>query len=320
MNVVAVHTYAGSILLGARLANMSVSASLAVDNYGVNIQRKNFPDVAVHVDPSNWPALDLRNSIVMGHPPCSCFSLANSKRFSDPLLDPKFKDTRLLIEYAVEGRAAGFALESVQQSEQHVRGLFSQIAAANKYHFQIQSVDYAAWVPQRRKRVWYVWAKRPCSFTPPPVNGPRLRDTVKQDTADFVSIIANRWNDVSARMQREGLNPVEVVKTAAAGSLLKSLQMRGNAFDIAKKFGVSRAHRFPVVLDPNGVAPVLMYDSCWLYDGGLLPRQDYCAIMGFPRDYELTSGPRGGCLEWLSRGVVPQAAAWLITQMQEALA
>lgn len=321
MKVLTINTYGGSLLLASKMAGYEIVGSCETDGYGVAVQRDNFPDVPIHPTKADWPVFDLRSVVVIGHPPCACFSVQNNKRFADPLLDPKFAQTRDLLDYSLNRSARAVLIESVMQSVPHTEAFFQNLARQHGYLFTRVEMNYSSWVPQNRRRIWSVWHRKPLNLDDSLnylLRPPKLKSVVRQDTADYVSIIRNR---IVAVAQKAAAYPMDWISYLRGdhgyGNLARLLTGAKcfenlNSLEIAKKLGVSQMSRMPIVLDPDGLAPTLLYDSCWIYNGGILCTQDYLSIMGFPREYKLRSGPRGGCLEYVSRGVVPGAAAWLL--------
>ncbi|TXH47712.1 MAG: DNA cytosine methyltransferase [Desulfurellales bacterium] len=324
MKVLTINTYGGSLLLASRMAGCEIVGSCETDGYGVAVQRDNFPDVPIYPTTGTWPQVDLQQVAVIGHPPCACFSVQNNKRRTDPLLDPKFQATRDLLDYALSRKARAVMIESIAQSVPHTEAFFNNLARKYGYLFNRIEMNYSLWVPQNRKRVWSIWSRRTVDLSSLYylTRSPRLSSVVKQDTVNYVSIIRNRVTAVAQKASLIGLDLSAYWNGKHGYGNLARLLTREKRFEnltsleIARQLGVSQISRMPIVLEPNGVAPTLMYDSCWVYNGGLLCQEDYAAIMGFPREYKLRSGPSGGCLEYVSRGVVPAAAAWLLDRIQ----
>jgi hypothetical protein len=83
------------------------------------------------------------------------------------------------------------------------------------------------------------------------------------------------------------------------------------AWNLEGIFGV----KMPRFLDPAGWATTLLFDACWFIHGRPLLLEEYNLIMGFPKDYQWPdsySDPR----VYLSKGVCPPVATWILRQIQ----
>lgn len=324
IKLVIINTYTGSLLIAAaQKPEYRVLMSLEGQGYGAKIQRLNFPTTAIYETKDRWPRMDLHDAVVIAHPPCSCFSAQSKKKgLTD---DPKFQDTLDVIEYAIGHRgcrASALMIESVVASKEPTELIFAEYARSRGYHMTRVELDYSRWVPQERTRLWTVWSRRQVDLEKPPGRGPMLADVlnVKRE-GEIINWQRNRMESIRAklvgRMSARKLNSY-LRGEKGFGSLAKVMTAPGEELsgltiaEAANFMGISYTSRVPRVLDPGGLAPTLMFDSCFLYDGELLRVVDYKRIMGFPDDYVLRNGPRGGPLEWLSRGVVPAAARYVL--------
>ena len=66
------------------------------------------------------------------------------------------------------------------------------------------------------------------------------------------------------------------------------------------------------VLDPAAFVNTLLHASWWYCQGRLLTPGEYRALMGFPRDYLMPGKAEPKFREYLSKGVCPPVAAWLL--------
>lgn len=69
-------------------------------------------------------------------------------------------------------------------------------------------------------------------------------------------------------------------------------------------------------IDPNGLVGVLQGISWWYIDGANLPEIGFKRLMGFPDDYIFPEGAiRNDIRTYLSKGVIPQVATWVLEQV-----
>jgi hypothetical protein len=72
----------------------------------------------------------------------------------------------------------------------------------------------------------------------------------------------------------------------------------------------------PSVLAPGGYTPVLLGSSLWFYGGAPVSKEGYCAIMGFPPDYIFPEDHHYGVRTFLSKGVCPPVATWVLDNIR----
>lgn len=79
------------------------------------------------------------------------------------------------------------------------------------------------------------------------------------------------------------------------------------------------ASRVPRALDPDGFAPVLLSDSVWFYKGVYVTKDQYKALMGFPPDYVFPTPYGKELRKYLSKGVCPPVATWVLRTLLDQL-
>jgi DNA (cytosine-5)-methyltransferase 1 len=166
------------------------------DKHSQETYRRNFRDNhPVHGDVrefSDNPDLIPEHDVLLAGFPCQPFSIAGvSKKNSlgrphGFLCDTQgtlFFDTARIIAHH---RPAAFLLENVKNLETHDKGkTFSTIMNVLRnelgYHVQARVISSAAWVPQKRQRIFIVGFREPTKFDLPNLNlpsaegGPKLR-------------------------------------------------------------------------------------------------------------------------------------------------
>jgi hypothetical protein len=75
----------------------------------------------------------------------------------------------------------------------------------------------------------------------------------------------------------------------------------------------------PSVLAEYGFTPVLLGSSLWIYRGKTVSKQGYCGIMGFPQDYIFPPDKHYGIRTFLSKGVCPPRATWVLDNLRQHL-
>lgn len=333
MRVITINTYAGSLLVAARAANFPVDYSLEDSDFGMSLQRANFPDLKIVKDPRYWPDVDLYDHCVIAHPPCSAFSNQNNSDKDRGVDAGAFKCTTQVLDYAMSHRARVVLVESVVGAYEGAEAV--HVAYANRYgyslyRFLVNSASFG--VPQWRPRFWAAFVN---SLTPgwPVYYKPtyrKLKDVMVPENAldsagslDYETFAA--INKQLGVLTRENV-PRELVREILAGrrgfGQLPGL-IGGKEKKRYEPGGFQSKH--VRLLDPEGVATTLLLDAHWifpceqpdeptmirwrrLYDVELL------RIMGFPDDYKIPFKEEKKLKVYLSKGVCPPVAEWFLRQ------
>jgi hypothetical protein len=116
--------------------------------------------------------------------------------------------------------------------------------------------------------------------------------------------------------------------TRALGAVLFDYKYRTatstaqDKWEMFKKYIGGFASGTMCYLDPNGLAPVLMGGSHWYLNGRNVSEDAFSAIGGFPEDYLFPETPRNYRRQqrmFISKGVMPPVAAWIIEQVHNHL-
>jgi site-specific DNA-cytosine methylase len=305
--VLTINTYAGSLLLGAKMAGSEVIASLEDSRFGVECQERNFPDLKIHV--GSWPSMDLSDVSVIAHPPCSAFSTLTLGGKNKGTGSDAFKCTINAIEYAGKNGAKDLAIESVMKAAEGARELHESMAKKYGWNiFRIFQNSVTFGVPQWRNRFWVIFSKsKQLVIRHRPVIK-RLKE-VLDDVPGIEDKAFKRQSDI---LIEHGFDPSKIYTQPPWGHLRKSL---GVPIEKLKelmwtKFSVNQF----VKLDPDNFAPVVVGSANWLWKGKPLSLENWKRIMGFPPDYWM---PDKKVRTYLSKGVCPQVASWVIRILQE---
>lgn len=337
-----INTYAGSLLIAAKRAGVGVIASLEDVAYGTQLQAENFPELKGRLvgARANWPDLDLSRSMVIAHPPCAAFSMQQtSNAAANRGVDAeKFKCTKDVMEYSLSHRAAVLMLESVPLALEGARATHDEFAERHGYDvYRILQNASTFGVAQNRSRFWVVFVRRDAGLRPwltkpewPPVSiGDVMDQTTEEELADMVGQPARKLALLRSKFIEAGLTEAQADEVIRgdhgpgrswkhAARILGLKIEKQTCKDLGRFFGRYEAQQ-TCVLDPAQPAPVVMWNSQWVCRGRGLCVAEYKAVMGFPRDYKMPRHERGGADDprpWLSRGVVPQVAEWLLRHAQ----
>lgn len=334
MNCLIINSYAGSLLVAAKQEGLRVIASMEDAGYGIGSQKLNFPN-EVYVDKEPWPESlgDLTDAIAIMHPPCSCFSLQGSN--ANPVTrgtdSEAFKCTRKAVSYVMERSIKGFAIESVPATLEGARSYHNEMASKhgyNIYRVLLNAVTFG--VPQWRTRFWAIFIRKDAAsekmwFHHRPVYrtvGEVLESVKPTDVIPGVERDYQKWRE---RLSTHNIPLDRVLNQENAYGSVPYLSARYLGWDLggsksAVEYKFVEQYHFSkfssawsIQLNPGGFTPTLMATSGWWLDGRPLTRSEYCAIAGFPTDYRFDK-PRE-IQAYLSRGVAPPVARWIIQQL-----
>ena len=322
--VLVINTYGGSLLLGAALAKAEVVATMEDSGFGSDLQALNFPKIPRHETRQTWPekfgtswkALD-----VIAHPPCAAFSQQNAAKDRRGTDTDAFHCHQDVMDYALGHHCRSLAIESVIGAYEGGHAVYE--AAAERYGYRVNylMVNSASFgVPQWRERVWAIFHQVPkrqafkVDFKPHYVTLGKILDPNGTEWPLGNSNVAKVWAKV---------NPLITKKWTVGCSIMKSVQ---DAYDIPsepnfagarRKFGFSGfVTSHPKLIDHDGFSPVILFDL-FLADGKRrLTIEEYCSIMGFPRDYKWGKKQKQFRM-YLSKGVCPPVATWILKTVEK---
>ncbi len=330
--VVAINTYAGSLLVGAKLAGARVRLSLEDHAYGMDIAKWNFLETPMIGDRARWPEDDLSDNLVIAHPPCAAFSVQGSTRKAASGLESShFKETEEVMEYAMRLNCRVLLIESVVPAMEGARSSHQRFA--KRYGYRILRILQNAatfGLPQWRPRFWIVFLRANGRFPRrvPIGHTPTFRaigQVLDLDNLEEPSVRIGRYlGEQVEKFKKNGLTKrqIEAIFSGEEGyghlqSILKKyLGLRENLQEIVRQYCVAGPFLSNTMslLNPAGFSPVLLATALWCVpDGKMLADDDYKAIMGFPRDYLFQGRAEEKFREFLSRGICPPVAAWLLT-------
>lgn len=327
--VLTINTYAGSLLLGARAFGAEIIGSFEDGGFGQHVARANFPDVEHVKDVPYWPHdLDLRDVVVLAHPPCSAFSVQNSSWNARGTNAAAFQCTRRVLDYATTRHAAAIAIESVVGA---LGGAWEvHQSYAKNYNLYRILQNGCAFGPQWRERFWVVYVRKDLA---PTTMRWRLRPTwtrVAERVDPYLNdpsmpvldrCLAKLKHDLSANGITEEqlaylLNEQDPPhRTTGILKIIHETYFKDTEWrieDLARKFDMLFSSSQLCYLDPTGLAGTLLGVTWWYYRGRNLSANGYKRIMGFPADYVFPAAQEQMMRSFLSKGVVPQVATWIL--------
>lgn len=333
MRCLVINTYGGSLLLGARALNLEIIGSYEDTGFGLPIQQANFPELNFRAQRHEWPAQDLSEVFVIAHPPCSAFSVQNTNPQARGVDSAAFACTKSVLNYAMQNKAVGIAIESVVGAlagAWHIHQKFADEYGYNLYRILENGSMFGA---QWRDRFWSVFLKKGAAPDVMPWTlAPRwqtVRDVVgHDDQGPSVMGLDEELVKLKARFIEQAgctpddmhyifnVNPVEV--ESIDGKLWERRFPKEVRWDVCKRYVTKFASSAMVQLAPNGLCPVLLGSSWWYLDGRNLSERAYKLLMGFPGDYIFPEGDRRkdnyrlDMRTYLSKGVMPPIASWVL--------
>jgi len=336
--VVVINTYAGSLLIGAALAGAEVEYVLEHNTYGKLARLYNFPNISATSERFRWDEhyKDLSDKVVITHPPCAAFSIAANSQGSVRARGAGTKSKHFDITHDVLGFALSrhplvLLIESVVPTLEGAREVHDAYAGQFGYKL-LRILQNAALynVPQWRPRFWCAFIRTdvgPGERIPIGLN-PKLRTighVMCEAELGEVDLAMQRMYDKQVELfRKEGLSAQQVEDIFSGGDygfghvqdiVKRLLGLKSqDIIPISKRYCVSGSFLSTTlrVLNPAEFAPVVMGTSYLIADGRLLTIDEYKAIAGFPRDYIFIGKEAPKFREYLSKGVAPPVAAWLL--------
>lgn len=335
MKTLVINSYAGSITIGAKQIGADIVASMEDDNFFLDVQKRNYPELRYVEHRSQWPSQDLSDTVVIGHPPCSGFSLANSSRAARGVNSNAFACTKDLLKYAMTNKAKVVAIESVMGAlggAWHVHQHFADAYGYNLYRIVENGIMFS---PQWRERFWAVWVKRDVA---PPVMSVTLQprwQTVGEVLEGYEEGPPPGNLDLMLERQRAKLRDGFALSDSEMSYYFDAQdpphptisldrlvwQQRLQELTSQDRWDIVREHvegfnsSGMTYLGPDGYAPTVMAGSFWYYRGRTVSEDGYKRIAGFPVNYVFPESPknyRKNMRTGLSKGVIPAIARWVL--------
>ena len=341
--VLIVNSYAGSLTIAAHQEGHKVIGSYEDGGYGLKIQRHNYPNLDYRPTVADWPKTqDLSGTLVIAHPPCAAFSqqVSSAGAHCRGCDAKKFGQTKQVLEYALANRAAALAVESVPGALEGARTVHDEVASRHGYTVHRVMQNAASWVPQDRPRVWFVFLPVGVTLLMPPLptGRPVLSDILLPDSdvqrgtwpvypwvlkamVKQAALLKPFHSRVRARLL-DGSEGVGMLASVIRRHLLaKGVEARelGDVRDVGKLYCEKGAFMSNTLrlLKPDGLASTLVCTTWWSVNGRPLTALEYQRVMGFPDTYDMiTAGSLGAHPGFLSRGVCPPVARWVLQGLQ----
>jgi site-specific DNA-cytosine methylase len=322
MNVLCVNTYGGSLLLGATAAKAAIVATLEDVGFGSDLQALNFPKVPRYERRADWPekfSTSWRAIDVIAHPPCAAFSAQNTSANRRGTNTDAFHCHQDVMDYSLGHRCRSLAIESVMGAYEGAHESYEEAALKHGYRVNYVMVNSASLgVPQWRERIWIIFHQVP------------KRQAFKIDLRPKYTTLRSVLNPSGTHFEfggspRRVWDKIRSSVTAKwpSGAICAVLE---KVYDIPRepnfkgtrdKFGITGFTTSHVrFIGPNDFASVVLYDQLLAYGKRILTVEEYCSIMGFPRDYKW--GKRVKQFRaYLSKGVCPPVAAWVLKMVDK---
>jgi len=333
------NSYAGSLTLGARALGAEIIGSYEDSNFGLDIQKANFPELNYISYMKDWPAQDLSETFVIAHPPCSAFSVQNCSPTARGPNSNAFACTKHVLQYAVDNKALGIAIESVMGA---LGGAWNEHQHyADEYGYNLYRIieNGCMFGCQWRERFWVLYLRKGAAPDVLHLTITPRYQTVKDVVAGHEGGRSAGNLDVLLERQKQrlvekaGLTPGEMSyffdpqdpphPTKALGTILYEKKYKKpdstswDKWQVFQDYIGGFASGTMVYLDPNGMAPVLMGGSHWYYNGRNLSENGFKRVMDFPAEYIFPESPRNFKTQlrmYLSKGVMPPIAEWILEQ------
>lgn len=323
-----INSYGGSLVLAAKKLNLDVISSMEDTGFGMDVQKANFPDMPV-VEKLPWPKQSLKGVMVIAHPPCSSFS--NQFAGHKGVDGESFKCHTRVMDYALGQSCASLAIESVPAFLEGAREIHDQFCKKYGYNvYRIRQNAVTFGVPQWRPRCWVIFTKLKSMRLWHKPRILRVSDvlTPKGEILPYNSEITGAFKKMAAvgydqkRIFKEVLSGEHIGSLLAIGQTILEIDDPGpnhgevrKRWNLGGRFGV----KLPRVLNPEEFATTILHDSSFFVMGRELYREEYCRLMGFPPDYKWPGQRAKDFRMFLSKGVCPPVAEWILKMMKDNL-
>lgn len=331
-DVLVINSYAGSLVLGAKAAGIPILASMEDCGYGIAAQKLNFPELK-YVDRHPWPTFNLGNleaTAVIAHPPCAAFSNMNIVEEKKGLGTDAFGCHRKVMDYALGNGCEALAIESVTGALKFAQEEYLNYAAKYGYDcvfLLLNAVSFG--VPQWRARFWVLFFREKrelykFQLEPRYVNLESVLDGKVADdevTLKHVRYLKRKYESANFKfeemMASDRVQPGGFDKLARQHFVELGVEV-GDIETLKALTGTKGLYRagLPRKLDPTLFAPVILGFTLWYVNDRPLNRVEYQRIMGFPDDWKWPGKEGKDFLTYLSKGVCPPVATWILQQLQ----
>jgi site-specific DNA-cytosine methylase len=328
--VLIINSYAGSLTIAASRLGLDIIGSYEDSGYGLKTQRLNFPKLNYIETEAAWPKQDLSDTMVIAHPPCAAFSQLNcNMKHTQGVDSDNFACTIKVMKYAMGNHCNALMIESVPRALEGAREVHDLYAKKYGYSiFRVMQNAASFGVPQWRPRFW-------CIFLPGRDRkmifhlSPRCQ-VVGQAVDAYMEKAFNPWIEKEFEKQVKGLRDGGFTKAQLErlfddgyGRLIDVLARyhgvkNDDKLALVPRYNLRKFHNGQLtLLKENDFAPVLTGNSVYVLNGRLLSAAAYNVIMGFPPDYKFHTG--GHQRTYLSKGVCPPVAEWVLTEVMRNL-
>jgi FkbM family methyltransferase len=330
-----INTYGGSLLLGASALGLEIIGSYEDTAFGMPVQQANFPHLDFRPLRKDWPTQDLSETFVIAHPPCSAFSVMTNSKAAKGVDSAAFACTKSVLQYCVDNRALGIAIESVVPALAGAWPIHQKYADDYGYNLYRILENGAMFGAQWRDRFWAVYLRKGAAPDRMPWTlYPRfqtVRQVVGELSVDEPSPqgLDTELAKLKAKfIEQAGCTPADmdfifnrnVDDMTSVDDLLHQRRFPDQVrWDVCKQYVTKWASGAMVMLNPNGTCPVLLGGSWWHMDGRNMTEVGYKKLMGFPADYIFPEGDgsrknnyRADFRTYLSKGVMPPIAEWVL--------
>jgi len=333
MRVLSINTYGGSLLLGAKAFGADIIGSYEDSGFGSGIQHANFPGLEFVDHITDWPEQNLSDVVVIAHPPCSAFSVQNSSWNARGENSSAFACTRRVLEYAMRNNAAAITVESVVGALGGAWYVHQAFADEHGYNLYRVLQNGCAFSAQWRERFWVVYVKKglapeAMSFKLVP-QWQTVRDVITGHEGPSVIGLDEQLEKTKDKMLTAGMTRAQLRELFEphdppyAGGIAKVMKdlffKEDDITDVQRIYlGNSFSSGQMCFLDEDKLAGVLLGSTWWYHNGHNLSETGYKRIMGFPADYIFPESPRNFRKQmrmYLSKGVIPAVATWVLGQI-----
>ena len=334
MKTLIINSYAGSLTIGATQLGCEIIGSYEDANYALDIQKANFPNLNYVEFYKDWPEQDLSDVFVIAHPPCSAFSLANTSKINRGLNSSAFDCTKKVLDYAIRNNAMGVAIESVMGALNGAWEVHQQFADTRGYHLYRILENGCMFGAQWRDRFWVLYLRKDRVEPEATFRIQPRYQTVREVVGELKGNSTGNCEILIERQKQKFLDTGDFAqedmdwlfkkqdpqhRTTGIINILWEYKFKHlPKWEVFNKYIGGFSSGQLCYVDPDGCCNVILGGSNWYMDGRPMSETSMKQLMGFPSDYIFPEGPkrnyRKGLNQYLSKGVMPPIAAWILEQ------